>query len=287
MDRDILVLTEAGGMTMKVMKRAEVTRLIGIIFILTSMISCSQVYTPQAPVSKMSEPPPYRAITPIIPPGKYQKYEYKPVGAALGKSCIRSYFRPVNSSSSYLEAIKKAVDSKKGDMLADPVVEQSVKKNLIQTIFGGETRCVNVYGVVLKIVLPDKGIKKEIKNVEKHQIEKKEGEVLQAKASGIKRINLERRKPIKGRIVEIQDNRMLGSKFDEVIIDKGRAGGIWIGDRLAIRKNPDSRYRKGERGNYVIGFLKIVSTTDDTATGVITVSSEEVTKDDIVESIRE
>ncbi len=36
----------------------------------------------------------------------------------------------------------------------------------------------------------------------------------------------------------------------------------------------------------MIGFLKIVSTTDDTATGVITVSSEEVTKDDIVESIR-
>ena len=273
---------------MKQMKIVKIARGVSILSIFIFVISCSQVYTPQAPVSKMSEPPSYRAIAPAIPLGKYQKYEYKPIGAALGKSCIKSYFKPVNSSSSYLEAIKKAVDSKKGDILADPVVEQSAKKNFIQAIVGGETRCVNVYGVVVKIVLPNEGnTKRKVKNVEKEQIEEKRGfELLKAKAPDIKRLKEKPNSFIKSNIVEFQDGRTLGSKFDEVIIDKGKANGIWIGDRLAIRKNPESEYRKGERGNYVIGFLKIVSTTDDTATGVITVSSEEVTKDDIVESIR-
>ncbi|MBI4686538.1 MAG: hypothetical protein HY756_01970 [Nitrospirae bacterium] len=79
----------------------------------------------------------------------------------------------------------------------------------------------------------------------------------------------------------------MGAQLDEVYINKGKAHGMWIGDKIAIRKNPETNFRTGEKDRHIVGFAKVVQASDDTATAVITASSGEVFNGDIIEPIKE
>ncbi|MBI4737963.1 hypothetical protein HY772_00045 [Candidatus Woesearchaeota archaeon] len=72
---------------------------------------------------------------------------YIQLGGADGKSCIGGFFAQPTGYGSYLEAINDAISKRGGDVLANPIIEQSAT-NFLGII---KTNCVRVSGIVLKI----------------------------------------------------------------------------------------------------------------------------------------
>jgi hypothetical protein len=182
------------------------------------------------------------------------KYPYVVLGPAKGEHCVGGLFgKPERAS--VVQAIDKALNPTGADLLANLVTER-VTKNYFFIYY---RTCDHVYGTAVKMDIP------------------------QEKEKVVKRASF-----MTGKIIAFSENeRTIGGSFDEVYIDKGKVNGVWTGDKFAIRKNPESDYRKGEKGREIIGFIKVMSVAENTARAVITNSSEEVTKGDIIESIRE
>ena len=82
-------------------------------------------------------------------------------------------------------------------------------------------------------------------------------------------------------IVEVRDNHVDNGQMDVVYIDRGKGGGVIVGDRFEIFHGA-SRPEKVSLPRKKTGTLLIISIQDQTATAEIIENSDPIAKGDIL-----